>query len=242
MNRFITVAAIILLLIAPFSHAQNPVGIFENHSDVGTVLHPGSTTFDSAKKTYTVRGSGENMWATADAFQFAWKKMSGDVEITADVRFANLTGNEHKKAVLMFRQSLDADSVYADVALHASGLLSLQYRGEKGATTSEVESNVNNHLRGVTKEGTAELPFDFTGARLRLTRRGKYVYLSLAPGGQWVKLAKLPSPLLESAAPATTANPSPFPSPATFTSASAFARTTIMSSKKRLSQISRSSN
>jgi hypothetical protein len=101
----------------------------------------------------------------------------------------------------MFRQSLDADSVYADVALHASGLTSLQFRDEKGATTSEVESKVNNHLRGVTKEGTAELPFDFTGARLRLTRQGKYVYLSLAPGGEWVKLAKLPSPLLESAAP-----------------------------------------
>ena len=95
-----------------------------------------TTTFDSAKKTYTVRGSGENMWAASDAFQFAWKKMSGDVEITADVQFANLTGNEHKKAVLMFRQSLDADSVYADVALHASGLTSLQFRDENQGSLS----------------------------------------------------------------------------------------------------------
>ena len=200
MSRFITAVAIILILVVPFSRAQNSVGIFENHSDVGAVLHPGATTFDSAKNTYTIRGGGENMWATADAFQFAWKRVSGDVEITADVQFANLTGNEHKKAVLMFRQSLDANSVYADVALHASGLTSLQFREEKGAATSEVESSVNNHLHGVTKEGTADLPFDFTGARLRLTRRGKYVYLSLVPGGQWVKLAKLPSPLLESTA------------------------------------------
>ena len=92
MNRFI-IAAIVLVLIAPLSRAQNSVGIFENHSDVGAVLHPGSTTFESANNTYTVRGSGENMWATADAFQFAWKKVSGDVEITADVQFANLTGN-----------------------------------------------------------------------------------------------------------------------------------------------------
>jgi len=122
---------LVLILITPLSRAQNAVGIFENHADVGTVLHPGSIAFDPAKNTYTVRGSGENMWAAADAFQFAWKKMSGDVEITADVQFANLTGNEHKKAVLMFRQSLDADSVYADVALHASGLTSLQFRDEK---------------------------------------------------------------------------------------------------------------
>ena len=62
----------------------------------------------------------------ADAFQFAWKKISGDVEISADVSFPNSGGNEHKKAVLMLRQSLDADSVYADVALHGNGLTSLQ--------------------------------------------------------------------------------------------------------------------
>jgi len=180
MSRFITAAAIILILIAPLSLAQNQVGIFENHSDVGTVLHPGSTTFDSAKKTYTVRGSGENMWATADAFQFAWQKVSGDLEITAEGQFTNLTGNEHKKAVLMFRQSLDADSVYADVALHASGLTSLQFRDEKGGTTSEVESSGNNRIRVVTKGGANEVEGYITAARLRLTRRGNYLYLSQA--------------------------------------------------------------
>jgi TolB protein len=182
MNRFITVAAIILLF-ATLSGAQNSVGVFENHADVGTVLHPGSTTFDSAKKTYTVRGSGENMWATADAFQFAWKKMSGDLEITADVQFTNLTGNEHKKAVLMFRQSLDADSVYADVALHASGLTSLQFREGKGGITSEVESNVNNHGHLEFVSGANKYPVDYTGARLKLTRRGAYVSLSIGAMG-----------------------------------------------------------
>jgi hypothetical protein len=35
----------------------------------------------------------------------------------------------------MIRQSLDADSVYADVALHGSGLTSLQFRDEKGNVT-----------------------------------------------------------------------------------------------------------
>ena len=174
MSRCMTVAAIILSLTSAAAYAQNSVGIFENHTDVGSVLHPGSTAFDSVKHTYTVRGSGENMWATADAFQFAWKKMSGNVEITADVQFANLSGNEHKKAVLMFRQSLDPDSVYADVALHASGLTSLQYREEKGGMTSEVQSTAqpvisvsgeNKHTHSI---------------RLRLSRRGGYVYLSIA--------------------------------------------------------------
>jgi Tol biopolymer transport system component len=179
MSRFITALAISLIFISARARAQNSVGIFENHSDVGTVLHPGSTTFDSAKKTYTVRGSGENMWATADAFQFAWKKMSGDVEITADVQFANLTGNEHKKAVLMFRQSLDADSVYADVALHASGLVSLQYREEKGATTSEVESNVNARVTEIATD-PGRISEKLGTIRLTLKRRDKYIYLFLS--------------------------------------------------------------
>jgi TolB protein len=159
------------LLCTPAS-AQNSVGIFEGHSDVGTVLHPGTATFDSAKGTYTLTGSGENMWSTQDAFQFAWKKVSGDVELTADVSFANSSGNPHKKAVLTFRQSLDPDSVYVDVALHASGLIALQYRDEKGAITREIQSN--------SSPGFYLFPKHTFFCRFRLTRRGDDVFLSIA--------------------------------------------------------------
>jgi TolB protein len=163
-----TLAALILSLffVTTLCEAQTAIGIFENHSDVGTVLHPGSASFDAAKRTYTLTGGGENMWSTADAFQFAWKKASGDLDLAADIRFLNSGGNEHKKAVLIFRQSLDADSVYADVALHGNGLTSLQYRDEKGGATHEVQSNISSPTR------------------LRITRRGNYGYLSLAAAGQ----------------------------------------------------------
>ncbi|HSS98681.1 MAG TPA: hypothetical protein VLK33_16720, partial [Terriglobales bacterium] len=100
---------------------MSPVGMFENHQDVGTVLHPGSTQFDAAKKAYTITGSGTNMWFAQDDFQFAWKKMSGDVSLTAEIAFTTTTGNEHKKAALMIRQTLDSDSVYADIARHGNG-------------------------------------------------------------------------------------------------------------------------
>ncbi len=145
--------------------AAEPVGIFEGHNDVGTVLHAGSIDYDASKRTYTISGSGENMWLAADAFQFAWKKISGDVTLTADISFLTTTGNEHKKAALMLRQSLDADSVYADVALHASGLTSLQFRDEKGAITREIQSNLS------------------APKRLRIAKRGDYVYMSLAADG-----------------------------------------------------------
>ena len=171
MVRMLAMVAIlgsVVLVIASFSWAQEvaaPVGIFEGHSDVGTVLHAGSVEYDAAKRSYTISGSGENMWLVADAFQFVWKKMSGDVTLTADISFLTKIGNEHKKAVLMLRQSLDADSVYADVALHASGLTSLQFRDEKGAITREIQSSLS------------------APKRLRIAKRGDYVYMSLADDG-----------------------------------------------------------
>jgi TolB protein len=152
---------------------QQPLGTFDGHSDVGTVLHAGSATFDAAKSTYTLTGSGENMWSTKDEFQFAWKKVSGDVELTSNISFSNSSGNPHKKAVLIFRHSLDTDSVYVDVALHSSGLIALQYRDEKGATTGEVQSAVSPPS---FESGGNRLLFPM---RLRLTRRGSYIYLSL---------------------------------------------------------------
>jgi len=166
---------LVAALSCPAQNAQ-PVGMFEGHNDVGTVLHPGAVEFDAAKQTYTISGSGENMWFAADAFQFVWKKMSGDVTLTADISFLTKTGNAHKKAALMLRQSLDADSVYADVALHASGLTSLQFRDEKGAITREVQSNLT------------------APKRLRITKRGDYVYMSLGddsglqPAGGWLRI------------------------------------------------------
>lgn len=153
------------------AQAAHEIGIFAGHADVGTVLHAGSVAYDSAEKVYTISGSGENMWSTADAFQFVWKKVSGDVTLTADITFVTATGNPHKKAALMLRQSLDGDSVYADVALHASGLTSLQFRDEKGAVTREIQSNISSPKR------------------LRIAKRGDYVYMSLAAEGREPKVA-----------------------------------------------------
>src|SRR5258708_27050883 len=66
---------------AALADAPPALGIFETHNDVGTVLHPGSAQFDEGSKNYTVAGSGENMWAAKDAFQFVWKKASGDLAL-----------------------------------------------------------------------------------------------------------------------------------------------------------------
>jgi len=51
-----------------------------------------------------------------------WKRISGDVTITADVRFIGTGAVDHRKAVLMVRQNLNPDSAYADVSLHGESL------------------------------------------------------------------------------------------------------------------------
>jgi hypothetical protein len=163
---WLSVPAFALLLVASGQQSAvptaTPVGLFESHGDIGTVLHAGSVEYDAAKRSYTIAGSGENMWLGSDAFQFTWKKMSGDVTLTADISFLGKGVNKHRKAVLMIRQSLDADSPYADAALHGSGLTSLQYREEKGAATHEIQANVS------------------APARVRIEKRGAYFSLWLA--------------------------------------------------------------
>ena len=146
---------------------SGPVGIFEGHGDVGTILHPGSVDYDAAAKTYTISGSGDNIWATEDDFHYVWKKVSGDFSLTADVTFIGTGGNEHRKGVLMMRQSLDQDSPYADIAVHGVGLTSIQARAEKGAATHEVQANQTSPKRA------------------RIVKRGQYFYMWLSGGGDF---------------------------------------------------------
>ena len=152
--------ACMLLFQAPvlvLAQASN-LGIFEGHTDVGPTLHPGSAIFDPAAQTYTIAGSGADMWAAEDDFQFLWKKMSGDVALSADIQLAGTTGHQHRKAVLILRNSLDSDAKEAYVALHADGLTALQYRDAKGETLRNIQA-------------AASAP-----KRLRIERRGDYVY------------------------------------------------------------------
>jgi TolB protein len=152
-------------------HAQSsPLGIFDGHSDVGAVQHPGTVAYDAARATYTITGSGENMWLGKDAFQFVWKKMSGDASLAADITFPHPGGNPHRKAALLIRQSLDANSVYADAALHGVGLTALQFRPEAGAPTAGVELNFDK---------IADAP-----TRLRIEKRGDHFSMFLSFHGE----------------------------------------------------------
>ena len=53
---------------------------------------PRTVQYDPSAQSYTITGSGENMWFSADAFQFVWKKVSGDVSLAADIAFPGTRG------------------------------------------------------------------------------------------------------------------------------------------------------
>jgi TolB protein len=152
-----------------FSQGNPPTykyGLFEDSRDIGAVKMPGWVEYDAGKKAYTVAGGGENMWATADAFHYVWRRISGDFSLAADIQILGTGGNAHRKAVLLIRQNLDADSAYADAALHGDGLTSLQYREVKGGPTREIQANVK------------------APRRLQIEKRGDYVWMSIARAGE----------------------------------------------------------
>src|SRR5512143_3260104 len=95
--------SLFLLAVGTAGLAWPQTGVFEGHGDVGTVLHSGAAEYDAARRVYRISGSGENMWAATDAFHYVWKKVSGDVTITADVSILGTGGDPHRKAALMIR-------------------------------------------------------------------------------------------------------------------------------------------
>ena len=121
-----TLLALILALLpsaftgrAAAQEASGALGIFEAESDVGVLLHASKTVYDSSRQTYTITASGENVWFDKDNFHFVWIKVSGDGFFQADIQFLGKGVNPHRKALLMARPSLDADSPYVDIAITA---------------------------------------------------------------------------------------------------------------------------
>jgi catechol 2,3-dioxygenase-like lactoylglutathione lyase family enzyme len=123
------------------------VGIFQGQSDVGSVVPPGTAAYDAPADRYALTSAGANTWYHVDGFHYLWTKTSGDWTLTAKITFAppayRHEPNPHRKGILMFRQSLDAGSAYAALAVHGSGMPALQFRRERGANTEDIEINTD---------------------------------------------------------------------------------------------------
>ena len=161
-SRLTRIAALLAAAGAASMAFADPLGEFSREDDVGAVSRPLAAAYDDATRTYTIGASGANMWGAEDAFGFAWKQVTGDIALAADIAFATPSRQGHRKAGLVFRQSLDAGSPYADVMVHGDGHASLQFRSEAGGPTRTIQCPVT------------------APRRVRLEKRGPYVSLALA--------------------------------------------------------------
>src|SRR5262249_38878891 len=145
--------------------AVSMVGDFDTHGDVGSPKIAGSAAYNPISQEYALSASGANMWAQRDEFQFVSRALAGDFILQARVRLIGKGVDPHRKAGLMIRATMDADSPYVDAVVHGDGLTSLQFRQTKGAITEEKRSEI-------------------TGADvLQLERRGSRFIMSAAKSG-----------------------------------------------------------
>jgi TolB protein len=152
----IPAASTLLCVAAAIALPQTKnLGIFTDEGSVGQTPPGCKASYDPVRGEYRITGGGDNIWGSVDTFYFVWKKASGNMNLTADVQFQGTSAAEHRKAVLMMRQSLDAGSAYADAVSHGNGLTSLQFRGVAGAATYQVFTQVDEPARvKLVREGS----------------------------------------------------------------------------------------
>jgi regulation of enolase protein 1 (concanavalin A-like superfamily) len=133
--------------------------------DLGAVGLAGDAKYNTATSTYTVSGSGDDIWGTADQFRFAHQIASGDCSIVA--RVTSMT-NPHvwAKAGVMIRESLDANARNVAVFVTPANGVSSQHRSATGGTS------VNTRTTGLTA------PY-----WVRVTRTGNTFVTSRSPDG-----------------------------------------------------------
>ena len=89
----------------------------QKDADIGAPALAGSATFQNG--TYTIVGSGNDIWDQADQFHYVYQAVTGDIDVSA--RVASLQGsNGWAKAGVMIRETLAKDSRQA-LALSSTG-------------------------------------------------------------------------------------------------------------------------
>jgi regulation of enolase protein 1 (concanavalin A-like superfamily) len=126
-----------------------------SHADVGAVPFAGDATYSSG--TYTVTGSGADVWGTADAFHYAYTSITGDKTIIA--RVASVPGNVNAwvKAGVMIRESLTADSAHAFMLVSASKGVAFQRRLSTGSTSVNTAGSLSTAPRWVKLQRSGNL-------------------------------------------------------------------------------------
>lgn len=120
-------------------------------TDLGAVTPAGEATHASG--TFTIKGSGTDIWESSDQFQFVNQSITGDAEIIAKVNSLTNT-NTYAKAGVMFRETLTPTSKHAmtDVSA-AAGIEFLSRDAVSGITTATVVAGTTPKWIRITRSG-----------------------------------------------------------------------------------------
>jgi len=121
------------LTVNPSSGGALPTGWTD--VDIGAVGLAGSASYNAG--TFTVSGSGADIWTAADQFNYAYQSISGDYTIIARVITEDQTAG-YAKAGVMIRSSLATNAVEASVLLTPTNGVAMEVRPAVGATTINV--------------------------------------------------------------------------------------------------------
>jgi hypothetical protein len=107
------------------------LGIFPTAQDVGAPTITGYTNYSAG--VYTVAGAGSDIWSSTDQFQFVYEQLTGDCSIEARVvSLQNTNSGGHSKAGIMIRNTLAANSAFADAVLTYDDGVEFDYRTSAG--------------------------------------------------------------------------------------------------------------
>ena len=173
-------ATFVICMLSFIGLKAQEIGIFENHIDVGAVKHTGSTSYDSDSQSYTLSGSGTNMWFGQDEMHYAYQSLQGDFIVRARVEFVGNGVDPHRKVGWTVRNNFHADSPHVNATVHGDGLTSLQYRRTKAGDTEEVISEdkgpdiIQLERRGATYiMSTAKYGEPFTSVEVEMDLRNE---------------------------------------------------------------------
>ncbi len=150
--------------------AQQSVGIFQNHADIGNPKLKGSAQYDQTSQTYTINGAGYNIWFDRDELHYLYNEIAGNFIVTANFELVGEGAAAHRKVGWMIRESLDEKASHCGAHLHGDGLTALQRRALRGA-----------YIRGGEDEiRTPKTNYEI----LQLERKGKKVIFRAAHEGE----------------------------------------------------------
>jgi hypothetical protein len=129
-------------------------------ADIGGPAENGGASYSNG--IFTVNGGGNDIWSSADKFNFLWRVSSGDLTASARVDVQENT-NPWAKVGLMVRESTNAGSKYVGIYVTPSNGASMQYRSTTDAPAVDLARNTGitaPHWVRLTRLGNV-----FTGYR-----------------------------------------------------------------------------